>query len=201
MTTSNVSKYLTPGPGAWADPDMLQIGNIGHLIVVNAPPSLFPDAEGRTQMALWCILKAPLFIGTFIHNVTGPTLATLTSTLAIAVNQDALSEMGELRKDGGYMPDQPRPTTNAAFGFQVWSSALVNGGVAAVLANLEGSKTQSLSLTQDELPPSRRSSSNSLWDVEEAFSGTTKKGVSLPLEWSVGPHDAAMLVLKPASGL
>jgi hypothetical protein len=137
-----------------------------------------------------------------VHNVTGQTLATLTNTLAISVNQDVLGEPGTLRRDGGYLPDHQPTTTNPSFGFQVWSGALADGGVAAVLANLEPKKTQSLSLTQVDLPPSIiKSSSNGLWDVEEAFTGTTKKSVKLPLEWSVGPHDAAMLVLKPASGL
>jgi hypothetical protein len=67
-----ISAYLKAGPGAWVDPDMLQVGNIGHKIPPHVPPSALPsidpDAEGRTQFALWCIMKAPLQIGTFIHN-------------------------------------------------------------------------------------------------------------------------------------
>jgi len=197
MITDNVTQYLPVGPGAWADPDMLQVGNIGRISVPGAVPSLFPDAEGRTQFALWCLLKSPLLIGTFINNITGAPLATLTNAAAIAVNQDALAEPGTMRKDGGWFPDKPRPTTNAAYGFQIWSGALSQGGAAAVLANLEGNRTQSLTLSSDEMPPSRASTTK--WDVAEAFTGREMKGVTLPLTWpAIGPHDVAMLVLTPA---
>eukprot|EP01047_Picozoa_sp_COSAG01_P053006 COSAG01_NODE_5637_length_4126_cov_12.068041_5_plen_277_part_01 len=114
LITNNVSTYLPGAPGGWNDPDMLQVGNIGRRNS-GSPPSLFPVAEGRTQFALWCILKSPLLIGTFLHNISGATLATLTDTTAISVNQDPLGEQGALRAHGGWVPDKPRPTTNAAF--------------------------------------------------------------------------------------
>jgi len=197
MIADNVTAYLPAGPGAWADPDMLQVGNIGRQANGGSPPSLFPDAEGRTQFALWSVLKAPLLLGTFIHNVSGATLATVTNAAAIAVNQDALGEPGTMRKDGGYLPDKPRPTGNVAYGYQIWSGALSNGGAAVVLANLEGNRSQPLTLSKDEMPPSR--AGTAVWDVAEAFSGATMKSVTLPLAWpAVAPHDVAMLVLTPA---
>lgn len=176
---------------------LAQVGNIGHGSNGGSPPSLFPDAEGRTQFALWCLLKAPLLIGTFIHNITeGPTLATLTAKAAIAVNQDALGEPGVLRRDGGWAPDKPRPTTNKAFGFQLWSGALSGGRAAAVLANLEPAHAQTLTLTTEDLPHSRATVAK--WDVEEAFSGKVRRGVTLPATVSVPPHDVAMWVLTPS---
>ena len=60
MITNNVSMYLPGGPGGWNDPDMLQVGNVGHTANGGSPKSLYPDAEGRTQFALWCIMKSPL---------------------------------------------------------------------------------------------------------------------------------------------
>ena len=175
---------------------MAQVGNIGRR--PEKPLSLFPDAEGRTQFALWCLLKSPLLIGTFIHNITeGPTLSTLTAKAAIAVNQDALGEAGVLRRHGGWAPDKPRPTTNKAFGFQVWSGALSSGRAAAVLANLEPAHIQPLMLTEEDMPPSRRRVAK--WDVEEAFSGKVRKGVTLPVTAQVRPHDVAMWILTPSS--
>jgi alpha-galactosidase len=176
-----------------------KVGNIGHTGNGGSPPSLFPDAEGRTQFALWCILKSPLLLGTFIHNITDTpqTLATVTNAAAIAVNQDALGEQGVLRKSGGYMPDKPRPTSNTAFGFQIWSGALANNSAAAVLANLQGNTSQPLTLTNDEMPPSRQAVSK--WDILEAFSGKKMAGVVLPVTTSVAPHDVAMWVLTPAA--
>ena len=183
MISNNVSTYLKGGRGGWNDPDMLQVGNIGKSS--QNPASLFPDAEGRTQFALWCLLKAPLLIGTFLHNISEASLTTLTNKVAIAVNQDALGEQGILRKDGGYMPNKPRPTTNPAYGFQIWSGALSNGGAAAVLANLNGNGTQRITLTQSEMPTSRQTAG--AWDIVEAFTGATRSGVALPATVAVGP--------------
>ena len=90
---------------------MVQVGNIGRKPNGGSPPSLFPDAEGRTQFALWSIMKSPLLIGSFIHNITSSpqTLSTVTNAAAIAVNQDALGEQGGYlaqRCIGQYAGDQ-----------------------------------------------------------------------------------------------
>merc|ERR1712176_1443624 len=116
-------------------------------------------------------MKSPLLLGTFLNNISDATLATVTNKVAIAVNQDPLGEQGVLRRDGGYMPDKPRPTTNPAYGFQIWSGALSAGGVAAVLANLEGNRSQVLNLTKDDVPASRQHTEK--WNIVEAFSGIT----------------------------
>jgi alpha-galactosidase len=67
------------GPGQWNDPDMLEVGNKGVT-----------DAEGRSHFALWCLMKAPLLIGTDISKASAVTIATLGNEEAIAVNQDSL---------------------------------------------------------------------------------------------------------------
>ena len=64
-------------PGAFNDPDMLQIGNVGLTWV-----------EQRTHMAYWCVVSAPLLAGTDIVRATTETLAILTAAEYIAVNQD-----------------------------------------------------------------------------------------------------------------
>jgi alpha-galactosidase len=196
MIANTVDAYLRGGPGGWNDPDMLQAGNIGRKANGGSPPSLYPEAEGRTQFALWCILKSPLLIGSFLHNMTDATFATLTNKVAIGVNQDVLGEQAVLRKDGGWVPDKPRPTTNVAYGYQIWSGALANGGAAVVLANLDGNASQAITLTNNEMPSSRRG--NAKWDITEAFTGTVMPGVVLPKETTVGRHDIAMWVLRPA---
>ena len=127
--------------------------------------------------------------------MTNATLATLTNAAAIAVNQDPLGEAGALRADGGWVPDKPRPTTNPAFGYQVWSGALSAGGAAAVLANLEPSRAQNITLSATHLPRSRGAPAR--WDLTEAFSGERRVGVTLPATATVAPHDVAMWVLTP----
>lgn len=110
LLNASVTERLYP----LADPDMLQVGNIGVKSSNGSPPSINADAEGRTQFALWSIMKSPLLIGTFLHNMSDATLAIVTDPIAIAINQDVLGEQGVLRRSGGYEPDKPRPTTNPA---------------------------------------------------------------------------------------
>src|SRR5262249_48058079 len=71
------------GPGHWNDPDILQIG----LHKMN-------NDEGRTQMALWSILAAPLLAGNDLPSMTTETLEILTNPDVIAVDQDRLRVQG-----------------------------------------------------------------------------------------------------------
>lgn len=192
---------------------MLQVGNIGVHPAHGSPPSLFPDAEGRTQFALWCILKSPLLIGTFLHNISEATLATLTDPLAISVNQDSLGAQGSLRAHGGWAPDKPRPTTNPAYGHQVWAGPLSGGRAAVVLANLDGNRSQPLTLTSDMMPAAPQGDAGvhdhhgaepeapAQWVIQEAFGGKKREGVTLPATAVVPPHDVAMWVLTPVTEL
>ena len=52
------------------------------------------DTEGRSQFSLWCILGAPLFLGTDVRNASAFTLSTVGNREAIAINQDALGVQG-----------------------------------------------------------------------------------------------------------
>jgi len=80
------------GLGAYNDADMLGVGMPG----IN-------DIEGRTQFSLWCILGGPLLTGTEVRNMTDYTLATLSNTEAIAINQDIFNIQG-MQIDTGDIP-------------------------------------------------------------------------------------------------
>lgn len=108
-TTDGYAKLA--GPGAWNDPDMLEVGNG------------LSDAEGRSHFSLWCLLKAPLLIGTDLTAASETTLATLGNLHAIAVNQDALGEQGRLRAE-------------QSGEWQLWVGPLSDGCVAALFVNL-----------------------------------------------------------------
>lgn len=73
------------GPGAWNDPDMLEIGN-GKL----------NPAQERSHFALWVILKAPLLIGADLRKLNPDALALLKSRELLAVHQDELGVAGDL---------------------------------------------------------------------------------------------------------
>ena len=66
-------------PGAFNDPDMLEIGN-GALTA----------GEKRVQFSVWSILSAPLLAGNDLSLMTEETRAILTNSDVIALNQDPL---------------------------------------------------------------------------------------------------------------
>jgi alpha-galactosidase len=72
-------------PGAWNDPDMLEVGN-GKMT----------DTEYRTHFSMWAIMAAPLLIGSDIRKATPATLEILGNRDVIAVDQDPLGVQGSV---------------------------------------------------------------------------------------------------------
>ena len=77
-------------PYGWNDPDMLEVGNGG-----------MSTTEYETHFSLWCLMKAPLLIGTDISRMSVDTLRILTNSDAIAINQDPLGVQGHKRTSDG----------------------------------------------------------------------------------------------------
>ncbi|MEO8909797.1 MAG: glycoside hydrolase family 27 protein [Gemmatimonadaceae bacterium] len=98
-------------PGAWNDPDMLEIGNGG----------MTPD-EYRAHMSLWAMQAAPLIAGNDLRTMSAETKSILTNPEVIAVDQDSLGVQGTLVSSGP--PDR-----------QVWAKPLRDGSRAVVLLN------------------------------------------------------------------
>ncbi|HEX2602090.1 MAG TPA: glycoside hydrolase family 27 protein [Gemmatimonadaceae bacterium] len=98
-------------PGAWNDPDMLEIGNGG----------MTPD-EYRAHMSLWAMQAAPLIAGNDLRTMSAETKSILTNPEVIAVDQDSLGAQGTLVSSGP--PER-----------QVWSKPLRDGSRAVVLLN------------------------------------------------------------------
>ena len=65
------------GPGAWLDPDMLEVGN-GDLT----------DEENRAHFSLWCLVKAPLLLGMDLTTMTPAAKAIISNTNLLRINQD-----------------------------------------------------------------------------------------------------------------
>ena len=77
-------------PGAFNDPDMLEIGN-GALT----------PGENRMHFSVWSILSAPLIAGNDLTTMTDETLGILTNSRLIGVNQDPLGLQAALiRREG-----------------------------------------------------------------------------------------------------
>ncbi|MGV9308944.1 NPCBM/NEW2 domain-containing protein [Nonomuraea sp. NPDC003727] len=77
-------------PGAWNDPDMLEVGNGGMT-----------DTEYRTHFSMWSIMAAPLLIGSDLRRASGETFDILLNKEVIAVDQDPLGIQGSVLKSEG----------------------------------------------------------------------------------------------------
>jgi alpha-galactosidase len=109
----NVGLAQYAGPGAWNDPDMLEVGN-GQ-----------PFTEDRAEMSLWAEMAAPLISGTDLRSATPATLSLYKNAAVIAVDQDSLGKQGtEVSSSGG---------------LDVLTKQLANGDRAVVLFNENGS--------------------------------------------------------------
>jgi alpha-galactosidase len=104
-------------PGAWNDPDMLEVGNGGMT-----------NDEYRAHFSLWAIMAAPLMAGNDVSEMLGDsrraraTRDILLNREVIAVDQDSLGVQGMIVQN--YPPE-----------LQVWSKPLADGSRALVLFN------------------------------------------------------------------
>ena len=108
--TKNVQLAALAGPGAWNDPDMLEIGNGGQT-----------DAEYRSEMSLWAEMAAPLIAGTDLRTASPATLAIYGNRDVIAVDQDALGKQAGI--------------VNSQNGLWTLAKPLADGDVSVALFN------------------------------------------------------------------
>jgi hypothetical protein len=95
--------------GFYNDPDMMVLGMPG-----------FSDVQNRVHMSLWAISGAPLLVGADLARLSPETLAMLTNTAVLAVDQDALGL-------------QAVKVAEPAKGQEVWVKPLAKPGSRAVL--------------------------------------------------------------------
>ena len=104
-------------PGAWNDPDMLEVGNGGMT-----------QTEYRAHFSLWAMMAAPLIAGNDVRTMMDSTRAAagvreiLLNTEVIAVDQDSLGVQGRIV--------QATPSE-----LQVWVKPLADGSRAVLLFN------------------------------------------------------------------
>ena len=95
------------GPGAWNDPDMLEVGN-GKMT----------DTEYRSHFSLWAMMAAPLIAGNDLRTMSQATKDILMNPEVIAVDQDPAGKQGT--------------RVHAEGGMEVWAKPLKQQGAAAV---------------------------------------------------------------------
>jgi alpha-galactosidase len=105
----NVPLYPYAHPGAWNDPDMLEVGNG------------LSYHEDRTAFTLWSQMAAPLIAGNDLRTASPATLGIYGNRAMIAVDQDPLGQQGHVVSMTG--------------GTDVLTKKLANGDVSVVLFN------------------------------------------------------------------
>lgn len=107
---SQAALYGTSAPGAWNDPDMLQVGN-----------GLFTAAETQSHVAMWAMLSAPLMTGTLIDKLPASTLDVLRNPRLIAIDQDPFGKGAQRLQQ--------------VSGVDLWVRQLTGGGQAIAVLN------------------------------------------------------------------
>jgi alpha-galactosidase len=106
---TNVQLAQYAGPGAWNDPDMLEVGNG------------MTTTQDESEFSLWAEMAAPLIAGTNLQTASASTMSILLNKNVIAVDQDPLGQQGtEIASSGG---------------LDVLAKPLAGGAVAVVLFN------------------------------------------------------------------
>ena len=110
------------GPGGWNDPDMLVVGLHGKGLSSSHDGARgCTAAEYETQMALWCMLSAPLLVSCDVRHMDEETRRILLNPEVIALDQDTLGKSAERKVHGER--------------FDIWVKPLYDGGTAIALLN------------------------------------------------------------------
>jgi alpha-galactosidase len=170
--------WYAQAPGHWNDPDMLVTGMMG-----------ISDLEGRSQFNMWSILGAPLMLGTdprtvtnsapaFPPIITAATLATITNTEVIAVDQDTLGAVG-------------RPVAGGTSVYAKPLGSYTSGQYAVLLLNRSSSPAAiTVNWGDIGLVPGSSASVRDLW--AHADLGIIAGGYTSP---TLASHDSMMLTV------
>lgn len=160
VALTNVAHGAHQHPGAWNDPDYLQIGWIGDPRSAKlAHLAGFPPAEPYAYMALWSLMGAPLFYSGDLARMDAFTLNVLCNPEVIAVDQDPLGTCGHLAAPAG-----------KTF---VLIKELADGGRAVGLFN-RGTEPATVTVSAQELGWTGGAVMRDLWREKDlgAFRGT-----------------------------
>jgi alpha-galactosidase len=137
----NVGLAAAAKPGAWNDPDMLEVGDGMDF------------QEDRAHFTLWAAMAAPLIAGADLRTASVATFSTYLNPDVIAVDQDPLGKQATRISSSG--------------GLDVLAKPLQNGDVAVVLFNENGTtKTLSTTTAAAGLPAAASYRLTNLWSKE-----------------------------------
>ena len=164
------------GKGGWNDPDMLVVGlkNTGNIRGGGCS-----DIEYRSQMSMWCMLSAPLMVGSDIRNMSESTGKILLNKDIIAIDQDTMGIQGirVIRKDG----------------IDAWKKPLSNDRIAIAFLNRNsGDVPVTASWNELELDSTVQYSVYDVWEHKSV--NHAENMISTKLK----PHECQVFVFSPS---
>ena len=166
--TNNASASVA-GPGAWNDPDMLEVGRGGMT-----------DTEYRTHFGWWAIMAAPLIAGNNITSMSQATKDILLAPEIIAVDQDSLGKQGTRVWDGGNWQN-------------IWSKQMSGTNRRAVFVLNGSSSTTSITVSWSQIGlPAGNATVRDLWSKTDLGTFTSYTASNIPA------HGSRMLMITSA---
>jgi alpha-galactosidase len=162
-------------PGAWNDPDMLEVGNGG-----------MSRDEYRSHFSLWAVMAAPLIAGNDVRTMqdssrqAATTRELLLNTEVIAIDQDSLGVQGMIAQ-------------NSPSELQVWVKPLADGSRALLLFN-RASVPSTITAAWDRVGiRTKQARVRDLWAHTERGTFADRYGATVP------SHGVVMLRVWPVS--
>jgi alpha-galactosidase len=190
MTADRWAPYV--GPGHWADPDMLVVGNFG--LGAELRESRMSATEQKVHLTQWAILAAPILLGCDIRLLQKEVLDLLRNEEVLAVNQDPLGRQARRVKTRGIR-------TALAWGkgglyegdyheCEVWSKMLADGSRAVALYNLSIDTRQEIGFAFTDIGLTGECEIRDLWGRKSL--GAFRGGFSADID----PHDCLLIVVR-----
>ncbi|MBE1497652.1 alpha-galactosidase [Amycolatopsis lexingtonensis] len=174
----NVGLASAAKPGAWNDPDMLEVGDGMDF------------QEDRAHFTLWAAMAAPLIAGADLRSASVATFSTYLNSDVIAVDQDSLGKQAKRISSSG--------------GLDVLAKPLSDGDVAVVLFNENSTmKTVSTTAAAAGLPAASSYRLTNLWSKEQTTS-TGAISAAVPSHgtviYRVKPNASGSSTARPLQG-
>jgi alpha-galactosidase len=173
---AGLRKYAAPG--AWNDPDMMEVGNLPTL------------AENRSHFALWAMLAAPLIAGTDVIGMKPEIAAILTNPRLIAIDQDPLGLQGFAWLRTPELEVWARPLSG-----ERWAVAVLNRSDAQRRHTIDFSREP----LSDDLNQKFARIGERHYRITDEWTGEASGATRAPLEVTVAARDTAVFLLTPTS--
>lgn len=164
--------YKYTGPGCWADPDMMIVGE--QFSYGSTHPTLLTPNEQYTHVSIWAMVCAPLLIGCDLSKLDDFTYSLLCNREVIAIHQDRLGCVARR-----YRHEDAE---------SVWARPLADGDWAIALVN-RYPKARTISFDLNEI------GLEGTYDQRDCWSQTDEGRVSGSVSALVPPHATKLIRL------